>query len=106
MKTDTTIQRARGWFPGIRTTYQVSAVWHGGPYIDLFWGYDPADREPSDDRPPFDVVNVWDYRRGTVSDHMSQWGAVTRELEGWYESLGDTADDRAAELTNYFNHTA
>jgi hypothetical protein len=100
------IQRARGRFPGIRAFYQVSAVWRGGPYIDLFWGYDPAYGQPGDDRAPFDVINVYDYRAGRVSEHMTRWGAVTRELEEWYESLGESPDDRAAELTNYFNHTA
>jgi hypothetical protein len=95
-----TVQRSRGTFPGKADCYRITAVWQGGAYVDLYWGSDKSGRAP------FDVINVWDYRAGKVEEHMSQWGALTRELEEWYESLGETAADRRAELSNYYAHTA
>lgn len=82
--------------------FHVSAVWSGGPYVDLHWGYGPIDPEAST---AFDVINIWDYRRGCLQDGMSLPGALKRELRDWYASLGDTPSQRRSELSNYARHT-
>jgi len=68
--------------------YVIRGTYHGGPYIDLHFGSDPA---------AFDVINVWDYAtdKPTIRNTPS---AVRAALIEWRQGYGDSL---AADLREY-----
>lgn len=76
-----------------RTAYRtingtrIVATYNGGPYIDLHWH--------SALGPAFEVINVWDYRAGKREEFN-----VSAKLTEWIKDTG------AAEIANYYRHTA
>ena len=75
-----------------RTAYRtvngvrIVATYNGGPYIDLHW-------HTADD-PAFEVINVWDYRTGSLRPFN-----LSAELTDWIR-------ENRRELANYYRHTA
>lgn len=51
----------------------ITAVWHGGEYIDLYRSLTEA---------PFHCLNVWDHEAGTRKVPFSE-SQLRNQLEGW-----------------------
>ena len=66
---------------------RIVATYSGGPYIDLHWG--------TVDGPVFEVINVWDYRKGERERFN-----LSAKLSKWIKDTG------RAEIRNYYRHTA
>lgn len=75
-----------------RTAYRtvnglrIVATYNGGPYIDLHWD--------SAHGPAFEVINVWDYRKGERERFN-----LSAKLTEWIKQTG------ICEIRNYRRHT-
>lgn len=66
---------------------RIVATYNSGPYIDLHWH--------TADGPAFEVINVFDYRRGERETFN-----LSAKLSEWIKDTG------TAEIRNYYRHTA
>lgn len=75
----------------------VTATYSGGPYINIAWHGYPA---------PFEVINIWNHSTGAPNRRVQFADDLRGAVIEWFESFGDTVEERRAELLNFHRNTA
>jgi hypothetical protein len=77
----------------------VVFVWHGGPYIEMFWAdaYRLRGDDAENPASAFNVINVWDYSTGQAA--ISTREEMIARCDEWL------TENRGEELGKYLEHS-